>query len=339
MFQLFQSIFGPSPPEQGRYPRQLVEAAIERALDATDPRLRFLSGYQKKLRPAVIHAIDQVMSLVDGLPPPVEVSRAVFWADSRLPAIFVSADHLQQVVSADRALADFLARPGGLAAERVVALLLMQKEERNVLGTEIQGEMVMREVPQVTVSFTGHRLLDPTAAEEETRRLLKRRAFDHLLALALGRIASAHAERVELEQQRTLLRHKLATLESGRWSFEPAGAGDTTNVAAIEAQLGEIAGQLRELGADAGTLRLHLDILIEVLGRAQEQLWSKRISLIVDRMGIKRKRATSTAAEIVLDELHSASGRTAIMLPVSIPPGELRPRSDIFAEAQRYLGL
>jgi hypothetical protein len=56
-------------------------------------------------------------------------------------------------------------------------------------------------------------------------------------------------------------------------------------------------------------------------------------------MGIKRERATDTAPEIVLDELHSATGRTAIMLPVSIPPGELRPRSDLLAEAQRYLGL
>lgn len=335
MFQLFQSIFGPSPAERGRYPQRLIEAAIERALDGTDPRLRALSGYQKKLRPAVIHAIDQVVSLVDGLPPPVEVSRAVFRADSRLPAVFVSADHLQQVVSA---LADFLAGPGGPTAERVVALLLMEKEERNVLGMELQGEMVMREVSQVTASFTGHRLLDPTAAEEETRRLLKRRAFDHLLALALGRIAAARVERVEMERQRTLLRHKLAALESGRWSFEPAGAGDT-NVAAIETRLNEIESELGSLGADAGTLRLHLDILIEVLGRAQEQLWSKRISLIVDRMGIKRELATDTAPEIVLDELHSASGRTAIMLPVSIPPGELRPRTDLLAEAQRYLGL
>ena len=56
-------------------------------------------------------------------------------------------------------------------------------------------------------------------------------------------------------------------------------------------------------------------------------------------MGIKRELATDTAPEIVLDELHSASGRTAIMLPVSIPPGELRPRTDLLAEAQRYLGL
>jgi hypothetical protein len=73
--------------------------------------------------------------------------------------------------------------------------------------------------------------------------------------------------------------------------------------------------------------------------KAQEQLWSKRISLIVDRMGIKRERATDTAPEIVLDDLHSATGCTAMMLPVSIPPGELRPRSDLLAEAQRYLGL
>jgi hypothetical protein len=56
-----------------------------------------------------------------------------------------------------------------------------------------------------------------------------------------------------------------------------------------------------------------------------------------DRMNIKRGQARDDALEIGLEELHSASGRTAILLPVVIPRSELRPRTDLLVEAQRYL--
>jgi len=51
------------------------------------------------------------------------------------------------------------------------------------LGMDLVGDQVHRDVPQVTVSFSAHRLLDPAASADETRRQLKRRAFDHLLTM------------------------------------------------------------------------------------------------------------------------------------------------------------
>jgi hypothetical protein len=336
MLRLFQSIFG-AAAERGQYPEALVQAAIERAVDGTDARLRALPGYQKKLRPAVLHAIDHVVALVEALPPPMDAARGSYGSEPRLTAFFASPEHMQQVFSGDRTLADFLEGKAGRAG-RVIALLLMERHEKNVLGLDLEGEILKREVAQVTVSFAGHRLADPTAEEGETRRLLKRRAFDHLLTLALGRIAAAREERAELQRQQDLLRHKLRALQSGRWSFEASDAQDVPDTGKVEAQIEEIEMQLRALGADAGTLKVHLDMLIEMLARAEEQLSSKRIALIVDRMGIKRERAADTAPELGLDELTSANGRSLIVSLVSIPGDELRPRRDLFAEAQRYLG-
>ena len=77
MLQLFQSIFGAGPQDEP-YPDELISRAIERAVDGTDPRLRALPGYRKKLRAAVIHAIGHVVGLVDSLPVPLELSRAGF---------------------------------------------------------------------------------------------------------------------------------------------------------------------------------------------------------------------------------------------------------------------
>ena len=82
-----------------------------------------------------------------------------------------------------------------------------------ILGMDLVGDRVQKDVAQVTVSFSGHRLLDPGCSEAETRRQLKRRAFDHLLSLALTRIAGMRVEREDLKRQRDLLRRKLAALE------------------------------------------------------------------------------------------------------------------------------
>lgn len=64
MLQLFQSIFGSEPSAPSVHSAELVERAIERAVEATDSRLRAVSGYKKTLRSAVTHALDHVVALV-----------------------------------------------------------------------------------------------------------------------------------------------------------------------------------------------------------------------------------------------------------------------------------
>ena len=71
MLKLFQSIFRPGADKLGTYPEDLVERAIERAVDGTDGRLRALPRYKKSLRPAIIHALDHVVALVDSFPRPL----------------------------------------------------------------------------------------------------------------------------------------------------------------------------------------------------------------------------------------------------------------------------
>lgn len=44
--RLFKALFS-GGEAAGRYPETLIEAAIERAMDATDPRLRLVPGYRR----------------------------------------------------------------------------------------------------------------------------------------------------------------------------------------------------------------------------------------------------------------------------------------------------
>ena len=289
VLRLFQSIFGGAADVAGRYPERVVDAAIsapsmaripgcdptglpEEASSPRDPRHRSRGPLGRGL------AISDRAE-----PQGVRRRSAPF-------GLFASADHLTEVVNADRALSDFLASTEVGVAERIIALLVTVKQERKVLGVALEGEILKRDVPQITVSFANHRVVDPATTYEETRRLLKRRAFDHLLGIALGRIAPARRERAGLEQQRTLLRRKLMTLRSGRWGFDKARGKTVIDVAEIEAQLAGIEEQLQGLGADGGVLRFHLDMLSEVLSRADRELWATPITLILDRMNIKQDR-------------------------------------------------
>jgi hypothetical protein len=334
MLKLFQSFFG-GDESRGHYPESLVEMAIERAVDGTDSRLRLLPGYRKRLRGPVIHAIDHVVALVDGLPPPLAAGRDDFNADPCLGTLFVSAAHMLEVLGRDRAMIEFL-NSHAAGAERLTAALLAERIEKNVLGMELAGEQVRRDVAQLTVSFRNHRLVEVADSEAETRRLLKRRAFDHLLALALARIVEVREERTDLAHQRDVLRHKLATLERSGWSFAE-GEGEPSEPASLQAELADTEGQLARLGSDAGVLDTHLDIVADQLAQAEQLLQSETLRMRLDSMNVQRDAQDASGRDIVLPEILNAHGRRNVLLLVSVMPAELPPRENLLATAHRYL--
>ncbi|MBK1719995.1 hypothetical protein [Thiocystis violacea] len=333
--KLFQSIFG-GGETRGRYPESLIDLATERAVDGTDSRLRLLPGYRKRLRKPIVQAIDHVVALVDAIHEPLSARARDHGADPRLAAVFSSAGDMLDLLGRDSALSEFLASAEGRDAGQVSALLLAERVERNILGMDLVGDQVRRDVPQVAVSFTAHRLLDPNASEAESRRQWKRRAFDHLLTLALTRIAEARVERADLTRQRDLLRRKLAALERGGWSFEQTEAGHP-DPATLVAELDAISAQLDALGADHEVLHIHLRIVAEVLAEAERQLWSEPITLFLDPMNIQRDERDPSARRIELLELRNARDRRAILLPLTIVPAELPEREDFVTAAERYL--
>jgi hypothetical protein len=72
MLHLFQFIFGAGPDAAAPYPEELIDRAIERAVNGTDPRLRALPGYGKKLHDAAgLRIVARPVSIERAaLPPP-----------------------------------------------------------------------------------------------------------------------------------------------------------------------------------------------------------------------------------------------------------------------------
>lgn len=334
MLKLFQSIFG-SEGNASRYPPHLVAQAIERVVDGTDPRLRALSGYKKRLRPAVLKLIDHVVALVTALPPPVNADRECYAGDPRLSVLFSSAERMLEIFACDANLSAFL-QAQNLPPERLLVLLMAEYVEKNILGMDLAGDQVRQDVAQEVVTFTGFRLVDPAVDEDELRRQLRRRAFDHILTLALGEIVSRREARAGLQRQRDLLQRKLSALERSGWSFADAPASGASSRTLAE-ELEEVERQIETIGSPAAVLEQHLDLVCSMLEQAPAHLWGAPLRLCLDRMNIKRQPGDAGAVCIELTELHNRQGRRLVVLPVMITPAGLPAREHPLKAAERYL--
>jgi len=337
MLKLLQSLFGAAPAASGGHPEKVVARAIERAVDGTDPRLRALPGYQKRVRGPVLRALDHVVALVDALPPPVELSRAGHAAEPRLRVMFANTGRITELLGERRVADACRAARTGSDGGIIHASLSTQFEEQMQLGLGLQGDQVRRDVAHQVASFTAHRLLDPAADAQEARNLLMRRGFDHLLSLALTRIVAMRQQRAGLEEQRALLKQRLRLFEQGDWGFEPPRDG-APGVAATETELATIEKQLAANPAPTEVLQNGFDIVCEVLDQAAEQLTLTPVPLTVDAMNIICAADAPGALSVTLDLITSVSGRRSIVLPVTIPVTELPKPRGTLAEAVRRLG-
>jgi hypothetical protein len=230
---------------------------------------------------------------------------------------------MRKLLASDRNLSEFLKGPGKETA-RIIAMLAMEKQETGTIGAELSGDIVIQDVAKVTVTFDGHRLVDPAESEEETRRSLKRRAYDHLLSLALRRITFVKWEREDLSRHRSLLQAKFNMLKREGWGFDQAASTERPDIAGMEERLGQIETQLMELGGDDRMLDKYLEILIDVLNHPEEHLWSKPETIFITRMGLKRKEAADDTTELSLNMLYNAEGRSLVTTLIALSGEELQ---------------
>ena len=299
------------------YPEALIKAEIEYTVDSTDPWIRAVSGYKKKLRPAVLRAMNYAEALVEEMPSFTFIKPRTYFSNPRLRPFFISSSDMWKVLD-DCVTSSGFQRGQEGTLPWVYALLTMQKIEKSFLGAEVSGVIVLRDVVQHAVSFESHHLLDPAESEDEIRRKLKIRTFDHLLRLAHRRITSFKSEREKLEKHRELLQSTLSLMQRTGQGCEPVSVDWKVAIAEIKALIGNVEVKLLELGGNYGMLDTHLDILTDVLGRPEEHLWIKKESLIIDRMGIRRNEPADGTQKVALDIICDSDDLNLVALPVAI---------------------
>ena len=294
---------------------EVVAAAIERAVNKTDGRLKAISAYRKRLHGPVEAALRHTVRMVDRLPEPVEISPGRYAEDPKLRAIFASAEHLSEVLGHFRTLREYLEGHSGLPPDQIFGLLSVAHKEKQTLGMEIDGDRVTRDVLQTVVTFGDHQFLAPNDAAEAARSELTTQAFDFLLESAKESITEQKLRRGELSRQRQLLRRKLLSPVS-----DPAGTADygalEAEIAAIDEALGEFSGI--ELSLEESLQRLQAVL-------AEAETW---ISLVPYQAAMDyRNVKTRSADTLMMDGLGSVNGLCRVVLFGFIPRLSLSHRT------------
>ena len=237
---------------------------------------------------------------------------------------------------------DYLEGVSGPLPDAIFGLLSLDWKERTVLGTELHGEILRRDVRQVAVSFFDYRFGAPAGSEADFRWELKKRGYDYLLEVALKTILSTRSKRRDLKREQQLLNKKLEAMKSGNWGLEGMFAndgGEPNEPAALETQIAAVEKELMEVGSDTESLQRSLDELAGVLERPAHWLSRRELPMRLNYMGIRVEENAGEASNLLdLLELYSASGEHRIVLPGYVPRADLPERPDFFKAAQRYLG-
>jgi hypothetical protein len=145
--------------------------------------------------------------------------------------------------------------------------------------------------------------------------LLKRRAFDHLLSIALAHITERKEERENLTSRKALLRSKLDIIRRGGGFAQQSGALDQTQ---LQTRLEDIEVQLAELGCAEDTLSDNLAIVAKVLAEAERHFWSEDKVLCLDKLYVLHDKPGPSAPQTVFKELHNSEGLQVTVLMISI---------------------
>jgi hypothetical protein len=339
-FRFLQSLFtGANQP--GKFDKELMLMAIERVVDGTDPRLRAVSHYRRKLWNAVEQAIDFVVTTVNTLPPAITADRQGYMTDPRLRALFASPEHLREILSFSDGMRRYLKQaPEPLPAELYAGLGAV-RVEKNTLGIEMDGEILRRDVPQTTVNFCDHRLVCLADHEQGSRRELMKRGFDYLIETALQRLTESRVQKTQLEQQqRQLLQQKSSLLKKAQVGLEALTdtGEEPVDLDALEQQLQNLETELSQLRADSATLEQHLAKVAETLSEPANYLQMESIPLTLDHNNIKvTGDASRVANAMTFQEIVMGKSRRLAALFIRFPSSELLPQPDFFKEAQRLL--
>jgi hypothetical protein len=305
-----------------------TQRAIESIVDRVDPRLRVVSGYQRKLAKSVREAMEYCDSLVAAIPGPVEVDVRAFGNDPLVHAFFAAPEDIARMLGTSREVRKFVASPDGQSSEQIYALIGMRRKEKTVVAPALQGEFVREGVPQRLLYFGDHTLRELSRDAEKTRGGLRQSAVDSLAASFAVHLDSLRQEKVDVhtawEQERAFARS--------------AAAQAATEADAHEHRRLEIEDSLREMASSLEPAHV-LDALSEWLSNPEPRLRLVSTSVYVDRLGVLSQPIPGNPDVQMLSfpELVGRDRRHWIVLLVRIPREDAVRAQKEYGQANRYI--
>lgn len=295
-----------------------LRSAIERAVVTVDPLLKSVSGYERKLAPAVGHALGYCAELAAAIPGPVAIHARAFSDDPLVHAFFAASGDIGEMLGKSREVRAFLADPSADDGAEFFSLLGMRRREKAVMGVALHGDGLRNDVPKRLLYFADH-TLGGLAPDCQTARLrLREAAFEGLAKGFATHVA-------DLRRQR----------EEARIAWTLAQGGGADGHAERREELEE---RQRQTIAALAPESL-LDGLAVWLAAPEQRLYLKPGAVSVDRMGVMApdKQAGENFSTLNLPELVARDRRQWTVVVVRIARQDALDAQQQRQEANRYL--
>lgn len=310
--------------QEARVAEAALTEAIERLVQEVSPAIRNVRGYRRQLRIPVEKAKKYIEGLVDAIPGPLPLSAASWGQDSPAELLFVGADQVRELFRNSVALQSFFQQ---VSATQAVALLTATRNEKTIFSSELQGEIIRRDVPQLAVDFTDHRVVAPAATEVLNRLAISEGALGLLGLRALEHLTNLKSQKEDLAEERHLMGVKLKILQAHNRSLEGLLESDRESevkAARVRDLLMEIDQELDTVTAVLGTPEDALRHLLPFLNNPEYVLTFHPFTLRLNWMGVKvNEDAADPGKEISLAELEIKDRLKRVTVLVTINRDEL----------------
>jgi hypothetical protein len=295
-------------------PDEALCQAIDRAVEAVDPRLKAVSDYRHRLASATDHALRHCAAVAAGIPGPVEIGSRAFANDPLVHALFATSGDITDMLGKSREVREFFADPDNAGQDEFFGLLGMRQRYKAVAGVALNGDVVQHGVPQRLLYFADHTLGELGSGHEVTRRGLQEAAFD---GLARGFAHCVDELRQEHHEARTA------------WQMERASVGERRQ---------ELEERQRLAIASLAPGKL-LDAFAEWLAASEQRLYLKPTEVTVDRMGVISPTAATGDGYSTLNfpELVARDRRQWIVLVARVSRQDVQEALERRQQANRYL--
>lgn len=258
---------------------------IERIAREIDSTILPVRRFRKKILPSVRHAMGYISGLIPQVPGPMDFDPDRWEDDPLLRAMFISREELNGVLNSSKALKDFFRRTN---ASQVFAILVAEPKEKKIFGTEKNGEIVRRDIPQKAVFFEDFKVFAPAVDLAQTRVQFQYRALENLFTQAFEKIIDLQLWKEELEKHRELLEFKVQHPEGSgpRTDLKPTEADDNQTRESLKV-LEDITGKLKEIKDQLDTPEDRIEHLNAILLNPEQHLRLKTVSLKLSRLGIR----------------------------------------------------
>jgi hypothetical protein len=300
-------ILGLSKTDESSSTEKDLLAAVEHVAGKVDPKVRWASNYRQRLKPAVRRTLAYADELVEKIPGPYPIHPDAWDKDPLVHSLFTSPRQVERRFYADPEIQNFFQHSGTDAG---YAVLTMTKQEKTVFGTESWGELVRRDVPQISVEFTDHRVLLSASDEAEFRRELTEELLTYLAGQALEEILALKSWHQELVQEREILDMQLKIRKSGNRGIRLLQNEDEVmQMLAAENVLADLHQKIREVRRQLDEPGDYVEHVEKVLLHPETYLSVDRETLRLNEMGMKIKTESSVPVnEFTLGQVNLKNG-------------------------------